>query len=108
MTPEQIQLLRRLTLNDEAVMSRALTGQIEAFDGIDARSEALIRIAALVSMAPDSSSYQWAMDLALAAGVDDEQIFQTLIVVAPIVGQARLSAALPHLMDALELEVLEG
>jgi alkylhydroperoxidase/carboxymuconolactone decarboxylase family protein YurZ len=71
-------------------------------------TEALLRIAALVSVAPDGTSFPWAVDLALASGVDDEQVFQALIVVAPIVGQAKISSSLPHLMDALELEVLEG
>lgn len=107
-TSEQVKLLRRLTLNDENVMAEALTGHVDEFQCLDSRTKALLRIAALVSVAPDSTSFPWAVDLALAAGVDDEQVFQALIVVAPIVGQARMSASLPHLMDALELEVLEG
>lgn len=108
MTPEQIQLLRRLALNDGDVMRHVLSGYVEEFQSLDARTTALIRIAALMSMAPDSSSFRWAIDLATAAGVEDQQIFQALIVMAPIVGQARLSSSLPQVMEALELEVLEG
>lgn len=108
MTPEQIQKLRRLALNDEGVTAHALSGTLDEFHRLDSRTSALVRIAALISMAPDSSSYQWAMDQAMAAGVDDEQVFSALIAIAPIVGVARLTEGLTHLMEALELEVLDG
>jgi hypothetical protein len=50
----------------------------------------------------------WAVELAVAAGVDDVDLFNTLVAAAPIIGTARLTAALPHFMAALELEVVEG
>lgn len=108
LTPEQIQTLRRLALNDEAVTARALGGTLDEFHGVDARTSALVRISALISMAPDNSSYQWAMDQALAAGVNDEDVFSAVIAIAPIIGAARLVEGLTHLMETLELEVVEG
>ena len=108
LTPEQVQKLRLLALNDAAVTSDALSGSLEEFHDLDGRTSALVRIAALVSMAADRSSHQWAMDQAMAAGVGDEEVFSALIAVAPIIGVARLNEGLAHLMEALELEVLEG
>jgi len=108
LTPEQVQKLRLLALNDAAVTSHALNGTLADFHSLDARTSALVRIAALVSMAPDSSSYQWAMEQAMAAGVNDEEVFSALIAIASIIGVARLNEGLAHLMEALELEVIEG
>lgn len=108
LTPEQIQKLRRLALNDEVATARALSGTLDEFHGLDARTSALVRISALISMAPDNSSYQWAIDQAMAAGVDDEDVFSALIAISPIIGVARMIEGLTHLMEALELEVVEG
>ncbi|MGH8950214.1 MAG: hypothetical protein ACRDX9_02205 [Acidimicrobiia bacterium] len=108
LTPEQIQTLRRLALNDEALTSDALSGNLAGFHGLDGRTSALVRVAALISMAPDSSSYPWAIDQAMAAGVGDEEVFSALIAIAPIIGVARLNEGLAHLMEALELDTLES
>lgn len=85
-----------------------MTGEVTEFQSLDARTAALVRIAALVSVAPDATSFQWAMDQALAAGVEDEHVFSALIEIAPIIGVVRLTSALPHLMETLDLEVVEG
>lgn len=108
MKPAQVQLLRRLALNDAPSMIYVMTGGVAEFKPPDARTAALVEIAALVSVAPDATSFQWAVDQAIAAGVEDEQIFSVLLEVAPIVGLVRLIAALPHLMEAVGLEVVDG
>lgn len=108
MTPDQIQFLRRLALNDRETTSRVMTGEVTEFQTLDARAAALVRIAALVSLAVDATSFQWAMDHAIAAGVEDEEIFSAVIEVATIIGVIRLTSALPHLMEAVDLEVVDG
>jgi alkylhydroperoxidase/carboxymuconolactone decarboxylase family protein YurZ len=107
MKPDQIDVLRRLALSDERTMTHVMTGGVHEFHTLDSRTVALLRIAALVGVMPDVASYKSAMDKAHAAGVEDEDIFGAVMVVAPIVGSARLSSELPHLMAALDLEVIE-
>lgn len=107
MKPDQVTVLRRLALNDDQAIRQVMAGQIHEFETLDPQTVALLRIAAMVGALPDFGSYQWALDKAHAAGVEDEDVFNALMVVAPIVGSARLSAALPHLMGALGVEVLE-
>lgn len=107
MTLEQIQLLRRLALNDEEIVARAMAGDLDEFQSLDARAAALVRLAALVGIAPDESSYRWAVDRAMAAGVEDEEMFHALIVIAPVVGAAKTTSALTQMMAALDLDVVE-
>ena len=107
MKPDQIRLLRRLTLNDTEAMNQALTGEMSESSSLDARTVALVRLAALLSVDSDPATFQWAAELGVAAGVDDDDIYNALAVIAPIIGIARLTSALPHLMTALDLEVVE-
>lgn len=95
-------------MNDAETTAQVLHGSLDEFHLLDSRTSALVRIAGLISMAPNSSSCRWAMDQALAAGVDDEQVFSAIIAIAPIVGLARLTEGLSRLLEALELEVVEG
>lgn len=108
MTPDQTQLLRRLALQDQETTQLVMSGAISERASLDARTAALVRITALVSVDSDPSTFQWAAELGLAAGLDDGEVFDALVIVAPIIGMARLTAALPSLMSALDLEVLEG
>ncbi len=104
MKPEHLRLLRRLALNDREAVQAVLSGELTC---CDERIATLVRIATLLSMDSDLSTFQWAVELGIAAGVDDGDIFNTVLVVAPIIGTARLNSSLPHLLRALELEVVE-
>lgn len=108
MTPEQIQLLRRLALNDSEAVHSVMSGTLGAEDALGLRTAALIRMAILLGVDSDPATFMWAAELAMAAGVDDSDLFNTLVAAAPIIGIARLTAALPHFMAALNLEVVEG
>jgi alkylhydroperoxidase/carboxymuconolactone decarboxylase family protein YurZ len=108
MTPDQIQLLRRLALNDSAAVHAVMSGELQEEGSLDPRTAALVRIAILLGVDSDPATFMWAVELAVAAGVDDVDLFNTLVAAAPIIGTARLTAALPHFMAALELEVVEG
>lgn len=108
MTPDQIELLRRLALNDGAAVHSVMSGDLEAKGSLDPRTTALIRIAILLGVDSDPATFRWAVELAQAAGVEDNDLFDTLVAVAPLIGTARLTGALPNFMAALELEVVEG
>jgi alkylhydroperoxidase/carboxymuconolactone decarboxylase family protein YurZ len=108
MTPDQVQLLRRLALNEREAMAAVLSGEYADSLRLDEKTTALVRIAALLSVDSDPTTLQWATELGLAAGLDDEDVFRALLIVAPIIGVARLGTVLPHLMAALSLEVVEG
>ena len=48
-----------------------------------------------------AASYQWGVGVALAAGATEDEIVDLLLVLAPIVGVARVTAAAPELGVAL-------
>jgi 4-carboxymuconolactone decarboxylase len=108
MNSDQLQLLRKLALNDSTTINAVMSGELAQAGTLDARTEALVRIAILVGVDSDPATFQWAVELAVAAGVDDADLFDTLVAIAPIIGIARLTSALPHLMAALDLELLDG
>jgi len=108
MMPDQIQLLRRLVLNDKEAVYAVMGGGRPELMSLDSHTAILIKIAVLLSVDSDPATFQWAVELAVAAGVDDSEVFSTLIAVAPIIGMARLNSSLPHLMTALDIDVIEG
>ena len=75
--------------------------------GLDARSFALCKIAALIALDAPPASYAWQLGNALADGVTPEDILGVLVAVAPQVGGPRVIAAAPEIMVALGLDVPE-
>lgn len=93
--PEHLErVLRLLTIGDEVTIDRALHGV--SITGLDHKTSALVTIAALVATEADIPSYHTAIDRAHATGADDEEIVQTLICIAPLVGAARIASAAPQ------------
>jgi 4-carboxymuconolactone decarboxylase len=90
--------LRRLALHDEqriqAVFGICLSGA-KAVE-LDPKTQALVRLAALIALGASSVSYSWAIEAALAADATIDDIVATLIAVAPITGLARVVAATPE------------
>jgi 4-carboxymuconolactone decarboxylase len=107
MTSAAEDLLRRLALNDEQAVGTALGTSVAAArpSHLDARTAALVRVAALVASESSLSSYQWAVDGALAAGATDDDIVDVVTTVAPVVGLARAASAAPSLALALGYDV---
>lgn len=97
----QRELLRRLTLSDEHVLHQLICEQSVGRRMLDEKSSALVRLAGLVAMDGNVSSFQWAVDSALAAGADEAEIVDILLAVAPVVGLSRVSAAARALSTAL-------
>lgn len=90
--------LRRLALHDEqhieSVLGICLSGDKAA--KLDPKTQALVRLAALIALEASSVSYSWAIEAALAADATVDDILGTLIAVAPITGLARVVAATPE------------
>ena len=95
--------MRRLALNDESTVETVLGADVADLggSGLGARTTALLRLAALVATDSPSASYQWGVGVALAAGASEDEIVDLLLVLAPIVGVARVTAAAPELGVAL-------
>ena len=80
--------------------------QIEA-NGLDPRTFALVKIAALIALDAPPASYAWQVANALSDGASPEDILAVLRAVAPQVGGPRVVAAAPEIMLALGLELPE-
>jgi 4-carboxymuconolactone decarboxylase len=100
-------ILRRLTLRDDRYIDTLLRAECSdaALAGIDSRSHALLRIAALIAMDAAPPSYMSAVEAGLDAGASYDEIVGTLIAVMPIVGVARVVSAAPNLGLALGYDV---
>ena len=102
MSPDHEELLRKLALSDEGAAASVLGALgTSAPSGLDPKTHALVRVAALVAVESALTSYQWAIDAALAVGASEDDVVDVLTAVAPIVGLARLSSATPEVALAL-------
>jgi alkylhydroperoxidase/carboxymuconolactone decarboxylase family protein YurZ len=103
--PHEDKLLR-LTLNDDAFAAAALTmHQNTDVQGLDPRTCALVRLGALHAIGAAQGSYGCSVDASLAAGASVEEIVDSLIAVAPMIGLPRAVAAAPELAIALGFDV---
>jgi 4-carboxymuconolactone decarboxylase len=102
------ELLRRLALNDQNVVRSAVgADSFSLGDGreLDAKTSALVRLAALLSLGAATSSCRAIVDAARGAGATDAEIVGVLVAVAPAVGSARLVGAAPRLALAIDYDV---
>lgn len=107
MKPDHAELLRRVALKDKKALDTVMASDCDALPVLDARCAALVRIAALVSVDSDPTTFDWAVDAGIASGLDDDAIFDALLVIAPVIGVARLASTLPRLMAALDIDIVE-
>ena len=73
--------------------------------GLDPRTFALVKIAALIALDAPPASYAWQITNALADGASAEDILGVLRAVAPQVGGPRVVAAAPEVLLALGLSL---
>jgi alkylhydroperoxidase/carboxymuconolactone decarboxylase family protein YurZ len=104
---EQAEFLRRVVLKDQQAIDIVMAGNTQDLVTLDDRCASLVRIAALLSVDSDPSTFQWAVDLGIASGLEDDSVVDALRVVAPIIGVAKLTSTLPRLMAALDVDVIE-
>jgi alkylhydroperoxidase/carboxymuconolactone decarboxylase family protein YurZ len=99
--------LRRLALSDERFIQTELQMGLDTVDvsQLDAKTHALVRLAAALAIDAAPSSYQSAVEPALAAGASIDEIVGTLLAIAPTIGMARVVSAAPELALALGYDV---
>src|SRR6185437_11768800 len=78
------------------------------FSGLDARTFALVKIAALIALDAPPASYAWQIANAMEEGVTPEDIVGVLRAVAPQVGGPRTVAAAAEIMVSMGLPFDEG
>ena len=102
--------LRSLALNDEGALASLLGARLEPdeLSGLAAKTQALVRLGAVVALGASPVTYQWATQAALAAGASDEEIVGTLITVMPVSGLTRAVLAAPELAIALGYDIDEA
>lgn len=107
---EIAEALSGLAMGDLDALGEALEMREEAREntGLDARSYALVKIAALVALDSPPASYLWQVSNAIDAGVTPKDILGVLRAVAPQVGGPRAIAAAPEIMVALGLSLPAG
>jgi alkylhydroperoxidase/carboxymuconolactone decarboxylase family protein YurZ len=74
-----------------------------AATGLDARTFALAKVAALIALDAPPAAYAWHVANAVDDGATPEDLLGVLRAVAPQVGGARVVAAAPQIMIALGL-----
>jgi|SRR5436189_3690712 len=102
---ETHEALKGVAAGDLAVIENAI-GLREAFQdstGLDSRTFALVKIAALIALDAPPASYAWQVPNALAEGATPEDLLGVLRAVAPQVGGPKVVAAAPELMLAMGL-----
>jgi alkylhydroperoxidase/carboxymuconolactone decarboxylase family protein YurZ len=103
-------VLTGLSAGDAAVLEDALefreSEQLKS--GLDARTFALVKIAALIALDAPPASYLWQVANALDAGVTAREFVGVLRAVAPQVGGPKVVAAAPEIMMALGLPLPDG
>ena len=102
--------LAGLAVGDPGVLEDALELREIAQErsGLDERSFALVKIAALIALDAPPASYLWQIANALAAGASPRDIMGVLRAVAPQVGGPKVMAAAPEIMVALGLSLPDG
>lgn len=71
------------------------------------KTAALVRIAVLLSADSDEQVIRWAVDDGIATGVEDSELLETFVILAPVLGTGRLSSALTKLLSALEIDLFD-
>src|SRR5215470_6208908 len=101
------EVLGALALGDPDLLAEGLEARAnwKGRSGLDPRSYALVKLAALIALDAPPASYLWQVANALAAGATPADLVGVLIAVAPQVGGPRIVAAAPELMVALGLSL---
>jgi 4-carboxymuconolactone decarboxylase len=101
------ELLTGLALGDPELLAEGLELRANWKDrsGLNSRTYALVKIAALIALDAPPASYLWQVSNAIDDGVSPSDILGVLIAIAPQVGGPKIVAAAPELMLALGLSL---
>ncbi len=102
-------LLRRLALNDEESVGRALVGDVDgpSCAALDPKVDVFVQLAALLALDGATTSLRAAVERATGAGASESEIVEVLVAIGPVVGFARVVAAAPRLATALGYDLEE-
>jgi 4-carboxymuconolactone decarboxylase len=101
---EYKQHLNRLAVHDEMLLT-ALAANGGGDRIIDARTEALVRLGAMIAVGAPSASFQYAVSSALAAGATVDEIVASLGAVTPVTGAPRVVECAPKVAFAVGYDV---
>jgi 4-carboxymuconolactone decarboxylase len=101
------EILRRLTLGDEACLERLIAERRATTSAtrLGRAEETLLRLGALAASDAADPTWHQTIDAALNAGIEPDQIVDALIVLAPIVGSTRLIAIAPKVALGIGFDV---
>jgi 4-carboxymuconolactone decarboxylase len=102
--------LLSLAMGESGILGEAMEmrEQLRAESSLDAKTFALVKIAALVALDAPPASYLFQVQGALDAGAMPREILGVLTAVAPQTGMTRVVSAAPEIMIALGLELPTG
>lgn len=102
--------LRRLVIHDDAYLESVLAQRFceTSASGLDAKTQALARVGALVAVGASTPEYMSAIEPGLASGASVEEIVGVLVAVLPSIGADRVVSAAPKLALALGYDVDEA
>jgi 4-carboxymuconolactone decarboxylase len=103
-------LIRRLVINDEAVVGMVLSGQMSADheSELDAKVDALVCLAALLAVGAATPSLREAVERAFTAGATRAEVVGVLVATGPTIGLASLVASAPRLALAIGYDLENG
>lgn len=108
MTSEDLRLLRDIMLHaNRAGRSSGSAGFESSTSSLEPRTAALIEVAVLLAVDSDAETVRWAVDDAIAAGVEDTDLVAMFRIVAPVMGTGRTASALNKLLSSLEIDLLD-
>jgi 4-carboxymuconolactone decarboxylase len=93
--------LRRLAINDPQATPDDTVGPDTCDLALDAKTLALVQLAALIAVGGEVPSYGTHADAAVDAGATTAEIVDVLVAITPIVGLPRVVTAAPRLAMGL-------
>ena len=97
--------LRRLAIFDERLVGAGSRPGPAETPVLDAKTTALLQVAASVAIGSSAVCLQWSTTRALAAGATKDEIADVLLVIAAVAGLGRVVSAAPDVATALEYDI---
>ena len=97
--------LRRLAIFDERLVGAGSRPGPAETPALDAKTTALLQVAASVAIGSSAVCLQWSTTRALAAGATKDEIADVLLVIAAAAGLGRVVTAAPGVATALEYDI---
>ena len=97
--------LRRLAIFDEEFAEAGFRPGLAGPSALDAKTVALLQVAASVAIGSSAVCLQWSTARAMAAGASKDEIADVLLAIAPVAGLGRVVSAAPDVATALEYDI---